>query len=268
MKRKKLKYTYSNSSYGLAIILISIIVLLGFGSIKKNTFEPFTIPKIIGNNNKTNVCLSPMYMLNAWYNVERLDSITGIIDLSSPAKDDTELTYQFDLPTTVNHKKISNAGLQVIADTVNELSITKKPIWASYLFHRSFSDSIEILQDDTLIQHVKSFPIYIANLSTNEVASLQTQDGSIMMIVQAIDKTGKWKPIEYWSNSWCGNSYFTIMIPPRHMLMTRGIKCSGDFYTKCRMMVSNKRDSIFSNEFYMSINETQFEKPMRKNRDE
>jgi len=258
----------------LTISKLTILSLLGiflfvFWIPKKNTpketnLVPFSIPKIIGIKDTTTLCLSPMYMLNAWYNIERLDSITGVLDLSKPPKEQDNQYYQFQVPSTVDDNQFSNDALRVVVDTINELSMTKKPIWASSLFHRFFYDSVETLQDDTLIQQVKSFPIYITNLSAKNVATLKTQDGSIMMVVQALDQNNQWKPIEYWSNSWCGNSYFTYMIPPRHMLMTRGIKCSGDFYTKCRLKVSNNSDSIFSNEFHMSINETQFENPIKK----
>lgn len=159
---------------------------------------------------------------------------------------------------------VSNINLQLIADTTNELSMKKEPIWASSLFHRFFDTESQVLQDDTLVQQVKSFPIYLANTSGSNYAEVEVQDGSLMMIVEAKDPHGDWKAIEYWSNSWCGNSYFTFMLPPNNMMMTRGIKCSGDFFTTCRLKLNNSGDSLYSNEFRMSINETQFSFPLEK----
>ncbi len=257
------------------IIVSSFIVILIFTAfsaislIKKQKGKEeligFKNPTIVGNSNKTSLCLSPEYMLNAWYNKERLDSITDTLDLSTDGKTTENLWYDFMFPKKERQKK-SNSGLRVIVDTINELTMKKKPIWARYLFNNRFTwqDSTEILQDDTLIQNVKSFPIYIANLSNIDTALIQVQDGSFMMTVEAIDPNGKWKPIECWSNSWCGNSYFTLLVPPKHMYMTRGIKCSGSFSSTCRMKVYNGKDSIYSNEFRMTINETQFINPIQK----
>ncbi len=264
MKRRKTNYLKLYNPINIIVLMLIFIGLIGFESKKENEpIEPFKIPKIVGLEETTSLCLSPKHMLNAWYNIERIDTISDILDLSKPAKSTKGLFYEF-YETLPLEKRASNVGLTIIVDTINELTMTKKPIWARYLFHRVFSDSKEILQDDTLIQQVKSFPIYVANLSQNHPASIEVQDGSIMMVVEAINQKNQWQPIEYWSGSWCGNSYYTVLLPPRNILMTRGIKCSGDFYTKCRMKVTNREKQIYSNEFYMSINETQFEEPMKK----
>ena len=246
----------------LATILLFAVVT-GFEFSEQKGLKPFTIPTIVGHTDTTTLCLSPAYMLNAWYDIERIDSITGLVDLSKTS-DKNIPYYQFSIPDSLLELPSSNRGLQVIADTINELSMTKKPIWARYLFYRDFSDSAAILQDDTLIQQVKSFPIYVANMSENQYATLEVQDGSMMIVVEAVNTEGQWRPIEYWSHSWCGNSYFTLMIPPKHMLMTRGVKCSGDFVTTCRLKLVSESDSLYSNEFVMSINETQFTNPVEK----
>ncbi|MDG1260135.1 MAG: hypothetical protein P8H59_03980 [Flavobacteriales bacterium] len=247
-----------------SISMISIC-LFGTGDRFVQSFSPpFRIPKIIGIGEGTTLCLSPEYMLNAWYNIERMDSIQDTLDLLSPPSLQNCMHYQFFKSGEIEMLPVSNTNLQLIADTTNELSMTKEPIWASGLFYRFFDTESEVLQDDTLIQQVKSFPIYLANTSGSDYAEVEVQDGSLMMIVEAVDSDGDWKPIEYWSNSWCGNSYFNFMLPPNHMMMTRGIKCSGDFYTNCRMKLYNAKDSLISNEFHMSINETQFAKPLEK----
>lgn len=256
------------SHYSWKLILVGMALSISGAGTKNMVSRPFQIPTIIGNSDTTTLCLSPSYMLNAWYSVERLDTITDTLDLSKPGRNREGLSYPFFFPDTSEPGKVSHANnsLQVIVDTVNELTLLKKPIWARYLFHRSLGDTIEVLQDDTLVQMVKSFPVFIANTSTIHQATLELQDGSIMMVVEAMDQSGAWKPIEYWSNSWCGNSYYHQIIPPEHMVMTRSIKCSGGFYTRCRMKVSNDSNTLFSNEFFMSINESQFQQPVQKDR--
>ncbi|MCZ4409138.1 hypothetical protein O3Q51_09975 [Cryomorphaceae bacterium 1068] len=248
----------------LFLFSLAAVFLTGFETSKKGEPAQFKIPFIKGITDTTTLCLSPEYMLNAWYRVERMDSIADTLDLSGPSKHDVKLSFQFFMPTEIADLPRSNHGLQVIVDTINELSMTKKPIWASYLFYRFFDDSVQVLQDDTLIQHVKSFPIYVANVSEDAYAQVTLQDKSLILIVEAKDTNGDWKPIEYWSNSWCGNSYFEQLLPPKHMMISRGIKCSGDFHTRCRLKLTTQRDSVYSNEFSMSINETQFTNPLQK----
>ncbi len=251
------------TNFAVVFIIIASGGLVILSSFKNQVTEKFKIPILINKGKQATVCLSPQYMLNAWYNIERMELMTDTLDLS---KKEEEINYYqfYEDPSDGKPYNISNTSLQVIADTINELSLMKKPIWASYLFHRNLGDKATMLQDDTLIQQVKSFPIYVANLSSTKTANLETQDGSIIMTIEALDEKNKWRAIEYWSNSWCGNSYFTLNIPPKHYILTRGIKCSGDFRTKCRLIVKNKEVSILSNEFYMYINKTQFEKPIIK----
>jgi hypothetical protein len=266
---KSHRFTFAGIFHTIIIVLISLYILAasGFRTFKDDTtLKRFRIPTVVGNTDTTTLCLSPAYMLNAWYHIERLDTILDTLDLTKPPRDQEGLYYQFNMPEEIRTLPRSNVGIQLIADTINELSMTKQPIWASYLFHRFYSKNVKILQDDTLIQKVKSFPIYVANMSPSYFASLDSQDGSMMLVVEAIDRKGEWMPIEYWSGSWCGNSYYTMMIPPMHMMMTRGIKCSGDFRTKCRLKLDNENGPVFSNEFYMAINETQFSMPIEKER--
>ncbi len=224
----------------------------------------FKLPIIIHNEKPTDLCLSPNHMFNAWYDIERMEEIDDTLNM---LEDGLPITtwYQFDVPATDSNGVVfSNKELKLVVDTVNQLTMLKEPIWASYLFNSRWRDDQDVRQDDSLVQYVKSFPIYVANNSTMNSALITIQDGSLMMVAEAQNDKSEWKKIEYWSHSWCGNSYFQIPLGPNRYFMTRGIKCSGDFYTKCRMKLFNGNDSLVSNEFYMTINKTQFEKPILK----
>lgn len=250
-------------------IIISILLILFFVTtvtvLSSYALPPkngeFKIPNIKTDKQKTTLCLSPQYMMNAWYDIECVKPFCLEFDPEQKVAD-TMKYHQFWEPSPEIKNRYSNKGLIVVVDTLNEITMTKRPIWASYLFHRSFDDTRTLLQDDTLIQDVKSFPIYIANVSDTKIANLQIQDGSLMMVVEAQDEHKKWKALEYWSHSWCGNSYYTLDLPPQHFAFARGIKCSGDFFTNCRLKVFNGSDSLLSNEFKMSINKNQFNKPI------
>ncbi len=242
----------------ITVAIPSLIVLSSFYSpYPPDIQNDFRIPAITGAKAASGRCLTPAYMLNAWYDLERIEPFCEVLDLK---KEHKKIDWHefYDNPAIKEPASFSNSGLIVIADTLNELSMQKTPIWASYLFHHNMGSSKSLRQDDTLVQEVKSFPIYIANLSKTQTAVLGTQDGSVIMMLEAKDQDQQWKPIEYWSHSWCGNSYFSATLPPEHFAFTRGIKCSGDFATSCRLKLSNKGDTLYSNVFRMSISRSQF----------
>lgn len=241
------------------LFITTVTVLSSYAMPQKN--DDFKIPIIKTNKQKSTSCLTPQYMMNAWYDLECVKPFCLEFD-PEQKQEDTMKYHQFWEPSKEIKRAYSNKGLVVIVDTINEITMTKRPIWARYLFPQSFDDTRTKLQDDTLIQDVKSFPIYIANVSDTKIATIEIQDGSLMMIVEAQDEHQTWRALEYWSHSWCGNSYFSVDVPPHYFAFARGIKCSGDFLTTCRLKVFNGSDSLFSNEFKMSITKNQFNKPV------
>ncbi len=253
-------------------IIISLIMVLTLGTtlmmmssfVFKPNLEKFNPPLIKTKRNKTTLCLSPQYKLNAWYSIECVVGFCSEFNPDEEHHDKTNYYEFYDNPTKENKQAYSNDDLMLVVDTAREIAMTKRPIWASYLFHQNLGDKKITLQDDTLIQDVKSFPVYLANTSENKIANIETQDGSLIMVTEAKDSSGKWNALEYWSHSWCGNSYFSLDIKPKHFAFTRGIKCSGDYYTTCRLKLFIGSDSLFSNEFKMTINKNQFKMPKEK----
>lgn len=76
--------------------------------------------------------------------------------------------------------------------------------------------------------------IYIVN-STDSLIKVTRQDGSLLMIQEALDVNGEWMPIEYWTPSGCGNSYFNpLTLLPQHFIVYNAPLYSGDFKTKIR----------------------------------
>ncbi len=243
----------------ITVAIPSLIVLSSFYSPYPPAAAPdFRIPVITGIKPVSGQCLTPAYRLNAWYDLERIEPFCEVLNLAKKKKGISWHEF-YENPASKKPDSFSNSGLAVIVDTVNELDMQKRPIWASYLFHHSPSRSKALLQDDTLVQEVKGFPIYIANLSKSQTAILGTQDGSAIMILEAMDQDHDWKPVEYWSHSWCGNSYFSTLLPPEHFAFTRGIKCSGNFMTSCRLRLSNRGDTLYSTPFRMGISLSQFQ---------
>lgn len=104
------------------------------------------------------------------------------------------------------------------------------------------------------------FFTYLVN-TTDSSYSVELQDGSLIMIQEAINENGNWMPIEYWVYSGCGNSYFnplklesgkTVKIPTK--------KYSGDFKTQVRLKFRNRTQLIYSDPFETSINKSLFKK--------
>ncbi|HEX8516886.1 MAG TPA: hypothetical protein VF868_11850 [Bacteroidia bacterium] len=261
-----MKTLFPASTSTAILICIPIIIISASFILQPPLQNNFNIPYIKHNKPKTTACLSPVYMMNAWYELEGLHKFEDTLDLATTDEERTFVPrYEFYEDPGKNTKtRFSNNGLMILVDTLNEISMVKRPIWANYLFLRSFDENRKLRQDDTLIMEVKSFPVYITNMDPERSATLEQQDGSAMIVAQSLDKNNKWRNIEYWSHSWCGNSYGTTVIPPRHYLFTRGVKCSGERKSRCRLKLMTQNDSLFSNEFFMNINETQFRSPKQE----
>lgn len=106
--------------------------------------------------------------------------------------------------------------------------------------------------------YVQSYPLFIYS-ATGDTIYVEEQDLSIILIQEARDKDGIWKPIEYWRPSWCGNSYSTLIIPPNHFLGTKIVRYDGDFETDLRVKVRSGNQIVYSNTFKGKINRSQFE---------
>ncbi|AZQ60795.1 hypothetical protein EI427_00780 [Flammeovirga pectinis] len=107
---------------------------------------------------------------------------------------------------------------------------------------------------------VKGYRVWVANL-TDSLLHIELQDGESMAIQEAQDENGNWRPIEYWVNSWCGNSYyFYTMIPNQYAYFNIPVY-KGDFKTKLRLKIKNSDTILYSPPFSGSIDLNQFKEP-------
>jgi len=106
---------------------------------------------------------------------------------------------------------------------------------------------------------VKSYPVFIYNQSSKRFL-ITTQFGSLPMITEALDEFGEWKPIEYFSYSWCWDDMFGIPLLPGYFILTNTIKYHGEYETKLRLKIKIKRKIYYSNIFIGSIKKSQLEK--------
>jgi hypothetical protein len=86
---------------------------------------------------------------------------------------------------------------------------------------------------------------------------LEAQDSRLPIVHEAQDAQGQWQAIEYLPQSWCGNSYHELFLPPRHYWQFEAPHYTGSFSTMLRLRLDTPSGPIYSNEFAGSINPEQ-----------
>jgi hypothetical protein len=98
-------------------------------------------------------------------------------------------------------------------------------------------------------------------------------DSRLNMIVQAKDKNGEWLDIEELSQSFCGNSYHTLILKPREYWSFTTPEYDGCYKTKLRIALTyyhpndnaavrkRKELTVYSNEYNGAINPAQLWRP-------
>lgn len=107
------------------------------------------------------------------------------------------------------------------------------------------------ITNDTIIS------IFLKN-NTKDSVSLSKQDWHLYLIQEAKNENGKWKPIEYWNYSWCGNSYLSEKIESQKILKTETEKYNGTFETEIRFKFLIDNVIFYSNTLKTKIDLTQF----------
>lgn len=103
------------------------------------------------------------------------------------------------------------------------------------------------------------FVAYLINTSDSTFSS-KLQDGSLLMIQEAMNEKEEWVPIEYWVVSGCGNSYRTLNLKPGQQVMIPIKKYQGSFKTKIRLKLQTGKEVFYSQTFEGAIELTQFNK--------
>lgn len=105
-------------------------------------------------------------------------------------------------------------------------------------------------------QSSRGFRLLLVNRTRAE-AAFPASDSRLAIIQEALDSTGKWRPIEYLPSSFCGNSYHQVFLPRNAYWQFAAASYSGSQKTKLRFVLQGKQP-IYSNEFEGSINPEQF----------
>lgn len=106
------------------------------------------------------------------------------------------------------------------------------------------------------VYYYKAFPLFIINKG-DSISFIDLQDASFTIIQEAKDKRCIWQPIEYWTFSWCGNSYGYLTLQPKHFGVTKIPIYKGDFKTELRVKLYSNKKIYYSNSYWGSVNLSQ-----------
>ena len=112
------------------------------------------------------------------------------------------------------------------------------------------------------------YALTIANTTADTVV-FDAQDSSLSLTIQAQDRQGQWRDIEYSPNSWCGNSYHQVFLAPGQYWQLPVPAYAGEFPTqlRARLLHRHRRGTrsqqviVYSNSFAGSVNPAQFWRP-------
>lgn len=121
---------------------------------------------------------------------------------------------------------------------------------------------IALPDDETVfLKKYRGMKLRLVN-GTDEPVGFAASDSRLYIVQEAIDKNGKWKPVEYLPSSWCGNSYHTVFLGPNEYWEFAAAKFKGSYNTRLRFRLEQttrgQKMLIYSNEFDGSVNPNQF----------
>jgi hypothetical protein len=157
--------------------------------------------------------------------------------------------------------KSSLSGFGGSGGSGNEFhKISKSDIFESGKLYMNVNSSKNEIYRETY----EGMKLTVAN-TAQDTLYFAAQDSRLYLNIQAKDRKGEWKDIEYLPSSWCGNSYHSLFLPPDHYWKFTIPVYEGEFKTKLRAQLLFKKsnnqkedDVLYSNEFDGSINQGQF----------
>ncbi|SEP55197.1 hypothetical protein [Flavobacterium urocaniciphilum] len=130
----------------------------------------------------------------------------------------------------------------------------KNKLKKEFIKNENPENKIQIIakvSNDTIIS------IYLKNNSKDSL-NISYQDSRLYLIQEAKNQNGEWKPIEYWSYSWCGNSYYSENIGSGKIIKTDTKKYNGNFETDIRFKFLINNQTYYSNSLKSTIDILQF----------
>jgi len=114
---------------------------------------------------------------------------------------------------------------------------------------------------DTFSNMIKFITGKIFNNTADTLNVTTHIGGTLIGIQEAKDEKGNWRPIEYWFNDRCGNSFNDIQLAPDEYLNFFIPRYYGTFKTKLRLRLLIGTKTYTSKEWDGRIDKKQFIKP-------
>jgi hypothetical protein len=123
------------------------------------------------------------------------------------------------------------------------------------------SRTLSISPLDTLSSMTKFIKGKILNNTADTLNVTTHIGGTLIGIQEAKDEKGNWRPIEYWFNDRCGNSFDNVQLAPNEYLYFYFPRYYGSFKTKLRFRLLIGTKTFRSKEWDGRIDKKQFIKP-------
>lgn len=123
--------------------------------------------------------------------------------------------------------------------------------------------ALVFLTDDTVPYRgtFQGIPLLLIN-KTGKTVDFTAQDSRLDVVQEALDKNGRWRPIEYLPQSWCGNSFHQVFLPAAQYWVFTVPRYYGIFETKLRAKLQlSEKEFLYSNEYVGGISPSQFKAP-------
>lgn len=259
--------------------LLSIITSLTSCENDKDGYT-FKFPQLIDTLKHAEHYYSPLMMATPKTYIEAVRKIGENIDVNDTTTRENVFIDDFNGSDTLYKSLREHDGLKLLVDNTKLVSVNLYQwafppfIFEDFLDGEKPKSKKQKLIDSIVYQAklktwkdnqtmVKGYPVYIVN-PTYKTIRVEEQDGRLMIIQEAKDKNGNWRPIEFWQFSSCGNSYGGVALKPNSYIFTKIVAYRGEFETTLRLKMLNDTLVYYSEPFKGSINLTQLDTALIK----
>jgi hypothetical protein len=182
------------------------------------------------------------------------------------------LDYKKDIVEFHEKPKFPENNLKIIIDTT--YSFYSKNFEYKNINNRKLTDSLHRLGERDINhivdvwdnksrelknKYIAAYPVLIYNNSAAKAYITNPHGGTLLLVQEALDADGKWKPIEFrFGLSTCFIRYSYYVLSPKHYIATAIIKYKGNFKTKVRVKMISNGKVFYSNAVLGTINRSQF----------
>ena len=147
--------------------------------------------------------------------------------------------------------------VNVLSSTIEHQNLKNKSLYPS----DELSIRVDTKAKDTFAHNYQGYKVYVANTTSKE-ALFSTTSGYISISVQALNKQGEWKDLEYSHHLFtitdCGLPHGYVTLWPDKCIKFTIPVYEGGYSTKLRVAIIKKEGVLYSDPFTGSINGGQF----------